>query len=148
LLRRFGLSFDLQLYPAQMTDAAELAHANPDTLIILNHAGMPVDRDEAGIRRWRRGIQDLAAAPNVAVKISGLGTVDWHWTVERIRPFVLQTIEAFGVSRCMFASNFPVDKLFSDFDTLYGAFREITRSFSADESRMLFHDNAARFYRL
>jgi predicted TIM-barrel fold metal-dependent hydrolase len=148
LLRRFGLSFDLQLYPAQMTDAAELAHANPDTLIILNHAGMPVDRDEAGIRRWRRGIQDLAAAPNVAVKISGLGTVDWHWTVERIRPFVLQTIEAFGVSRCMFASNFPVDKLFSDFDTLYGAFREITRSFSADESRMLFHDNAARLYRL
>jgi predicted TIM-barrel fold metal-dependent hydrolase len=147
-LRRFGLSFDLQLYPAQMRDAAELANANPDTLIILNHAGMPIDRDEAGIQGWRRGIQELATAPNVAVKISGLGTVDWHWTVDTIRPFVLQTIEAFGVSRCMFASNFPVDKLFSDFDTLYGAFREITRSFSTDERRMLFHDNAERFYRL
>jgi len=84
----------------------------------------------------------------VVVKISGLGTVDWNWTVESIRPFVLQTIEAFGVSRCMFASNFPKDKLYSDFDTLYGAFRRITQSFSADECRMLFHDNAARYYRL
>ena len=148
LLRRFGLSFDLQLYPAQMADAAALAHANPDVLIILNHAGMPVDRNEEGIRLWRRGMQELAAAANVVVKISGKGTVDRNWTVESIRPFVLQTIEAFGVSRCMFASNFPVDKLFSDFDTLYAAFREITAPFSAEERRMLFHDNAARYYRL
>ena len=148
LLHRFGLSFDLQLYPAQMADAAALAYANPETLIILNHAGMPVDRDEEGIRLWQRGIRQLADAPNVVAKISGLGTVDWKWTLESIRPFVLQTIEAFGISRCMFASNFPVDKLYSDFDTLYGSFREIIASFSADERRKLFHDNAARYYRL
>ena len=148
LLRRFGLSFDLQLYPAQMAGAAVLAHANPDVLIILNHAGMPVDRNEEGLRLWRRGMQELATAANVVVKISGLGTVDPDWTVESIRPFVLQTIDAFGVSRCMFASNFPVDKLYSDFDTLYAAFRKITASFSAEERRMLFHDNAARYYRL
>ena len=148
LLHRFGLSFDLQLYPAQMADAAALAYANPETLIILNHAGMPVDRDEEGIRLWQRGIRQLADAPNVVAKISGLGTVDWKWTLESIRPFVLQTIEAFGISRCMFASNFPVDKLFSDFDTLYDSFREITASFSADERRKLFHDNATRYYRL
>ena len=148
LLGRYDLSFDLQLYPAQMADAAALAHAYPDVLIILNHAGMAVDRNEEGIRLWRRGMQELAGAANVVVKISGLGTVDPDWTVESIRPFVLQTIEAFGVSRCMFASNFPVDKLFSDFDTLYAAFREITAPFSAEERRMLFHDNAARYYRL
>jgi predicted TIM-barrel fold metal-dependent hydrolase len=148
LLHRLGLSFDLQLYPAQMADAAALAHANPDTLIILNHAGMPVDRDEEGIRLWQRGIRGLAGAPNVVAKLSGLGTVDWKWTVASIRPFVLETIEAFGVARCMFASNFPVDKLYSDFDTLYRAFHEITASFSADERRKLFHDNAARYYRL
>ena len=148
LLRRFGFSFDLQLYPAQMADAAALASAYPDVQIILDHAGMPVDRDEDGIRRWQRGMRELAAAPNVVVKISGLGTVDWNWTVKSIRPFVLETIEAFGVSRCMFASNFPVDKLYSDFDTLYSAFREITKYFSVDERRMLFHDNAARYYRL
>ena len=148
LLRRFGLSFDLQLYPAQMADAAALARANPDILMILNHTGMPVDRDEEGIRRWRGGMLELAAAPNVVVKISGLGALDWNWTVESIRPFVLRTIEAFGVSRCMFASNFPVDKLYSDFDTLYAAWRKITQPFSADERQMLFHDNAARYYRL
>ncbi len=148
LLQRFGLSFDLQLYPAQMADAAALARAYPDILIILNHAGMPVDRDKEGIRRWQRGMRELAAAPNVVVKISGLGTVDWNWTVESIRPFVLETIEAFGIPRCMFASNFPVDKLYSDFDTLYSAFREITKHFSVDERQMLFHDNAARYYRL
>jgi predicted TIM-barrel fold metal-dependent hydrolase len=148
LLRRFNLSFDLQLYPAQMADATALAHAYPDVLIILNHTGMPVDRDQEGLRLWRNGVQQLAAAANVVVKISGLGIVDWNWTVESIRPFVLQTIEAFGVDRCMFASNFPVDKLYSDFDTLYAAFREITAGFSAGERRMLFHDNAARYYRL
>jgi predicted TIM-barrel fold metal-dependent hydrolase len=148
LLRRFGLSFDLQLYPAQMHDAAALAHEYPDVPIILNHAGMPVDRDDQGLDLWRRGMRELAAAPNVAVKISGLGVADRHWTLKSIRPFVLETIEAFGVSRCMFASNFPVDKLWSDFDRLYGAFREITRPFSEAERRQLFHDNAARYYRL
>jgi predicted TIM-barrel fold metal-dependent hydrolase len=148
LLRQLGLSFDLQLYPAQMADAVELARAYPDTLIILNHAGMPVERDKEGVRRWRHGMVALAAVPNVVVKISGLGTVDWNWTVESISPFVLQTIEAFGVSRCMFASNFPVDKLYSDVDTLYGAFHTITQPFSAGERRLLFHDNAARYYRL
>jgi predicted TIM-barrel fold metal-dependent hydrolase len=148
LLRRFGFSFDLQLYPAQMADAAALAHEYPDVPIILTHAGMPVDRDGQGLDLWRRGMRELAAAPNVAVKISGLGVVDRQWTVKSIRPFVLQTIEAFGVSRCMFASNFPVDKLWSDFDALYAAFREVTEPFSAAERRQLFHDNAARYYRL
>jgi predicted TIM-barrel fold metal-dependent hydrolase len=148
LLRKFGFSFDLQLYPDQMADAAPLANAYPDVLIILNHAGMPVDRDKEGIGRWQRGMRALAAAPNVAVKISGLGTVDRNWTVKSIRPFVLQTIEAFGVFRCMFASNFPVDKLYSDFDTLYAAFHEITSQFSAEERQMIFHDNAERYYRL
>ena len=148
LLQRYGLSFDLQLYPAQMADAAELAHVYPNTVIILEHAGMPVDRDPEGLSLWRRGMRELAAARNVAVKISGLGTVDRHWTVGSIRPFVLDTIEMFGVPRCMFASNFPVDKLFSDFDTLYAAFHQIVEDFSADEIRMLFHDNAARYYRL
>jgi predicted TIM-barrel fold metal-dependent hydrolase len=148
LLRKFGFSFDLQLYPSQMSGALDLARSYPETLIILDHAGMPVDRDEEGIQTWRQGLRGLAAAPNVVVKISGLGAVDWHWTVESIRPFVLETIDIFGVDRCMFASNFPVDKLFSDFDSLYSAFYSITRDFSPGEKRRLFHDNAARYYQL
>ncbi len=148
LLQKFGFSFDLQLYPLQMGEGVDLARSYPETLIILDHAGMPVDRDEEGIRTWREGLGGFAATPNVAVKISGLGAFDWRWTVDSLRPFVLETIDTFGIDRCMFASNFPVDKLYSDFDTLYGAFHSITRDFSPDEQRRLFHDNAERYYRL
>jgi predicted TIM-barrel fold metal-dependent hydrolase len=111
LLQKFGFSFDLQLYPLQMGEGVDLARSYPETLIILDHAGMPVDRDEEGIRTWREGLGGFAATPNVAVKISGLGAFDWRWTVDSLRPFVLETIDTFGIDRCMFASNFPVDKL-------------------------------------
>jgi predicted TIM-barrel fold metal-dependent hydrolase len=148
LLRKYGLSFDLQLYPSQMADAARLAARFPDTLIILNHAGMPVDRDAENIALWRAGMRALAAAPNVLVKISGLGMVDWRWTEASIRPLVLETIEIFGVERSMFASNFPVDKLYSSFDTLYRAFKNIVADFEPAEKRKLLHDNAATAYRL
>ena len=73
---------------------------------------------------------------------------DWKWTAESIRPFVLHAIDAFGIDRCMFASNFPVDKLFSSYDELFNAFKAITKDFSADERSKLFHDNAARYYRV
>lgn len=73
---------------------------------------------------------------------------DRKWTVESIRPFVLDALDAFGVERCMFASNFPVDKLFSSYDDLFDAFKSITCHFSAAKRAALFHDNAARVYRL
>lgn len=148
LLKKYDLSFDLQLYPGQMHDAAHVAHRHPDTVVILNHAGMPVDRDAEGIDRWRSGMKALSGAPNVWVKISGLGMVDWHWTEASIRPFVLETIEIFGPSRCMFASNFPVDKLYSSFDELYSAFRNIVSDFGPSEKKKLFYDTAEAVYRL
>ena len=148
LLKRYNLSFDLQLYPSQMADAAALAAAHGDTIIILNHAGMPVDRDAEALSLWRTGMRALAAQPNVWVKISGLGMVDWRWTEESIRPFVLDTIEIFGPNRCMFASNFPVDKLYSSFDALYGAFKRIVCDFSIGERRKLFSDTALAVYRI
>lgn len=148
LLRHFGLSFDLQIYYQQMDQAAELATQHADTPFILNHTGMPVERDEAGLAGWRRGMRALAACENVAVKISGLGMTDPQWTTQSIRPFVLETIDCFGVERCMFASNFPVDSLFSDYGRLYAAYREITADFSPDEQAALFRNNAERIYRL
>jgi predicted TIM-barrel fold metal-dependent hydrolase len=148
LLRRFGFSFDMQIYFPQMEYAYDLARTYPDTQIILNHTGMPVDRDPEDLDAWRKAMVRLAEAPNVACKISGLGMGDWKWTVDSIRPFVLHAIDAFGVDRSMFASNFPVDKLFSSYDDLFNAFKAITREFSADDRKKLFHDNAARFYRL
>jgi predicted TIM-barrel fold metal-dependent hydrolase len=84
----------------------------------------------------------------VACKISGLGMGNFKWKPADFRPWVLSAIEAFGVERCMFASNFPVDKLFSSYDAIFDAFKAITADFSAADRRSLFHDNAERFYRL
>lgn len=148
LLQRYGLSFDLQLYHTQMDEALELARAFPETPMVLNHTGMPVDRSPEDIAAWQQAMKRLASAPNVFCKISGLGMGDWHWTMDSIRPFVLHAIDAFGAQRCMFASNFPVDKLFSSYDDVFNAFKEITGAFSASERRALFHDNAERIYRL
>lgn len=147
LLERFGLSFDLQIYPAQMASAARLAAAHPRTPIILNHAGMPVGRDAVGLALWRKGMALLAEQPNVTVKISGLGIVDHHWTEDSIRPFVLETIATFGVDRCMFASDVPTDKLYAGFDAIMGAFSRITADFSPYARDALFAANAERIYR-
>lgn len=148
LLKKYDLSFDLQIYPGQLGDAAALARRYPDTLIILNHTGMPIDRDAAGIATWLDGMKQLAGCNNVVTKISGLGMLDWHWNLESIRPFVLQAIEYFGTDRAMFGSNFPVDRLYSSFDALYGAFEAIVQPFSESEKSKLFHDNALRLYRI
>jgi predicted TIM-barrel fold metal-dependent hydrolase len=148
LLARFGLSFDLQIFWQQMQDALDVARAFPETQIILNHTGMPRKRDGDYVASWRDGMRTLATAPNVAAKISGLGMFHHDWTEEVIRPFVLDTIEILGVERCMFASNFPVDKLHADYHVIWQAFDQITADFSPDERRALFHDNAARVYRL
>ena len=148
LLRKFGLSFDLQIYPGQMAAAAELAAENPDTLIVLNHTGMPVDRDVEGVALWHGGLRRLAERQNVVAKISGLGMVDHRWSEGSIRPFVLRTIDLFGADRVMFGSNFPVDRLYSSFDTLYSAFEAIVVGFSEDEKDRLFRANALRIYRI
>ena len=148
LLRKYGLSFDLQIYPSQMPAAARLASQHPDPLMVLNHAGMPVERDAAGIQAWRAGMRALANQPNVYVKISGLAMLDWQWSEASLRPFVLEALEIFGVDRCLFASNFPVDRLFGSFARFYGAYESIVSGCSADEKRKLFAANAERIYRI
>ena len=112
-----------------MAEALTLAKKFPDTSMVLNHTGMPVDRGTEEIAAWRASMKLLASAPNMFCKISGLGMGDWHWTTDSIRPLVLDAIDAFGTERCMFASNFPVDKLFSSYDDVFNAFKAITRDF-------------------
>lgn len=147
-LRRYGWSFDVQVYWQQMPAVAALARRYPDLQLILDHAGMPVERDAAGLEGWRRGMRQLAGCPNLAVKLCGYGMVDNRWTADSLRPFVLGPIEWFGAQRCMFASNFPVDRLMASYNRLWDAYREITAAFSASEKKFLFYDNAARIYRL
>ena len=109
---------------------------------------MPVRRDPSGITEWREGLKALAANDNASAKISGLGMLDRDWNSESIKPFVLDTIDAFGTDRCMFASNYPVDRLYGTYAGIWRAFDEITRDFSAEERSNLFHDNTVRIYRL
>ncbi len=147
-LAAYGLSFDLQVFPEQLGQAAELAGEHGDIPIVLDHAGMPIDRSPGGLSRWKRQLAEVAARPNTMVKISALGTNDHRWTADSIRPIVLDTIDVFGVSRCMFASNFPVDGLYSTFGALYRAFNDITADLSDDDRADLFANNACRFYRI
>jgi len=146
LLRRFGLRFDLQAPWTDLSDAADLCRAYPDTPLILNHAGLPADRSTEGIAGWKRALGTLAACPNAAIKISGIAVPGRKWTAHLNRDVVLSAIEIFGVARAMFASNFPVDGLCATFDEIYSGFRAIAGSFSALEQLALFHDNAVRIY--
>jgi predicted TIM-barrel fold metal-dependent hydrolase len=145
LLSRYRLSFDLQIYPGQMVQAYELARQHPDTPVILNHMGMPVDAD---LTQWREGMSKLAELPHAAVKISGLGFVDRGWTAQSMRNLVLETIDRFGPERCAFASDFPTDKLFNSYSYALRAYDDIVGGFSASERDALFATTAERIYRI
>jgi predicted TIM-barrel fold metal-dependent hydrolase len=146
LLARHRLRFDLQTPWWHLGEAAQLARDFPGTQIVLNHTGLPADRTVEGIAAWREKMAVLAQCPNVALKISGLGVPGRPWTAGANRDIVLTTIDLFGVDRCMFASNFPVDGLCGTFDAIYSGFQEIVRGFSPPDQRSLFHDNAIRIY--
>ena len=145
-LARNGLRFDLQTPWWHLAEAARLAADHPDTTIILNHTGLPADRSDEGIAGWKIAMAAFAACPNVAVKISGLGQRTQPWTVAANRGIVRTVIDLFGVARCMFASNFPVDSLCASFATIFGGFRDIVADLPADAQRALFRDNAIRIY--
>ena len=147
-LGNYRLSFDLQAYPSQFAGLAGLMARHPEIPVVVNHAGMPVDTDEAGMALWRSGMRALAAFPHVAVKLSGFGFIQRDWTINEIRPYLLEAIDIFGTSRSMFASDFPTDKLFGSYDKHLDAYDEIVSGFSRDERRDLFGRNAARIYRL
>lgn len=148
-LARLGLSFDLQIYPSQMSQAARLADASQGVQFLLNHAGMYVDRQGvSGWREWRDGLRELAARDNIAIKLSGFGMLDHQWTVGSIRPLILEAIDAFGVERCLFASNFPVDSLYASYNEVWEAYAEIVSEASSAEKHALFVENARCLYRL
>ena len=147
-LARHRLSFDLQTPWWHLQEAATLARDFPDTQIVLNHTGLPADRSAEGLRGWREAMATLAAQPNVAVKISGLGVPGQSWTAGSNREVVLTTLDLFGVDRAMFASNFPVDGLVARFETIYDGFRTIVQDLAATDQEKLFRENAVRVYRL
>jgi predicted TIM-barrel fold metal-dependent hydrolase len=166
-LSRYNLSFEAWLYHHQLPDLIDLAAAFPETTIVLNHVGGPLGigayaryRD-AIFRYWKHYVGRLAEHPNVVVKLGGLAMpltgFGWHTQpappdsaalAEKMRPYFLWCIETFGTERCMFESNFPVDKESCSYGVVWNAFKRIAQDFSPDEKARLFHDNAVKTYRL
>lgn len=147
-LSELGFSYDLNSTWEGMAEAREAAEMFGDLQFILGHCGVPMERTPEYFDAWRAGMATLAGAPNVACKISGLGMTDHNWTTGSIRPWVLACIETFGVERCMFGSNWPVDSLYSPYRTVVEAYREITADFTADERAALFRSNAEHYYKV
>lgn len=166
-LEPLGLSFDAYHYHTQTPYLTELARAFPGTTIVLDHLGTPVGvasyagKREEIFAQWKRDLTELATCPNVVIKLGGM-LMPWNgygWEL-RERPatsdelvqvqgrYYRHAIEAFGPERCMFESNFPVDKLSCSYTVLWNQFKKLTRGFSADERKAMFHDTAMRTYRL
>jgi len=167
VLDRLGLSFDAWLYHPQIDELAELARAFPETKIVLNHVGGPIGigayagRHKEVFSVWRASVKALGACLNVCVKLGGLGMrmggFGFHEQPEppssetlaaAWRPYIETCIEAFGAARCMFESNFPVDKGSYSYPVFWNACKLLARGATAPEKADLFAGTAARFYRL
>jgi predicted TIM-barrel fold metal-dependent hydrolase len=166
-LGKRGLSFDAWLYHPQIPELTALARAFPDTTIVLDHFGGPLgigpyEGHRAEIfASWQAAIRELAACPNVVAKLGGLvmplngfgfhkrpQPPDSAELADTTRDWYAHAIECFGVARCMFESNFPVDKASTSYRVLWNSFKRLAAKFSAAEKAALFHDTAARVYRV
>ena len=166
-LQALGLSFDAWLYHPQIPELVDLARAMPDLPIVLNHVGGPLavgpyqGRQAEVLAQWRASMQALAACPNVCVKLGGLAMVICGFDFQLLaappsseqlaaawRPYLHGSIELFGAERCMFESNFPVDKAMTGYAVLWNAYKRVAAGASASEKAWLFKGTAERFYRL
>ena len=141
-------SFDLQVFPSQMTGAAKLAKACPEVIFVLQHAGMKEDTTKAGHKTWVDGMKRLADCPNVVTKLSAFGTFIHKNDPDFIAQMITDTEVLFGADRCMFGSNFPIEKIWTDYTSLFTAFREGAKALSKKKQNAIFNDTAARVYRL
>ncbi len=161
------LTFEAWCYHTQIPEVTDLARAFPDTTIILDHFGGPLGigpyagRTEDVYAQWRTAIDELATCENVVAKLGGINMdvngFNWHEQsrpptsqelCDATRPYYEHTLEQFGVNRCMFESNFPVDKLSCSYTVLWNSFKRLTAAYSATEKAQLYHDTAAQVYRL
>ncbi|MCT4709084.1 amidohydrolase family protein [Enterobacteriaceae bacterium H11S18] len=148
MLQPLGLHFDLQTPWWNFAEAARLARNFPDTMIILNHTGLPSDRTPEGLQAWHDAMALLAEQENIVVKISGLGQRYRPWTLKDNGWIIKETLAMFGYKRCMFASNFPVDSLCSTLNTVWNGFKSMTHELPVQEQSALFYENASRIYRI
>lgn len=143
-----GLLFELQIFTSQMATGAALAHAFPDTTFVLEHAGMLEDTSVAGRAAWRAGMRRLADCDNVYVKLSALGTFVHRATLRDIQPIVSDTVLLFGAKRCMWGSNFPIEKLWTDYATVVSNIRQAVAHLPLSDQRQILSETARRVYGL
>jgi predicted TIM-barrel fold metal-dependent hydrolase len=166
VLARMGMTLEGWCYHPQLPEMADFAKAVPELTIVLNHVGGllrtgPYANRDKTMDTWRKGIAAVAACPNVVVKLGGLGMTrcgfDWHTRDKPIgseelaasmAPFLTYCIEKFTPERSMFESNFPVDKVSFSYNVMWNAFKRFTKGYSAAERAAMFHDTAARIYRI
>jgi len=148
LLERYGLVCDLDCTWENMSKARDVAKKFPNTPLILDHAGFPRSRSNEYFRDWSNGLARMAEAENTWCKISGLAMFDHQWTVESWRPWATKCIETFGVERCFFGTNWPLDRLFSSYDPVVDAYEELVADLNNDERELLFFKNATSVYGL
>lgn len=147
-LADYNWTFDLQVFCDQMEGAAGLAEACPDVIFVLNHAGMPEDTTVAGLKAWRIGLMRLAECPNIVAKLSAFGTFIHRNDPEFIRKVLRTTVEIFGAERCLFGSNFPIEKIWTSYGELLTAFQASASDLPKIQQRAIFKDTAARIYHL
>ncbi|CAH1651367.1 MULTISPECIES: amidohydrolase family protein [unclassified Chelatococcus] len=143
-----GWLFELQLFESQMASGARLAETTPDVTFVLEHAGMLEDLSNAGKSRWRDGMRRLADCPNVATKLSGLGTFIHRNDSALIAEIVAETVSIFGAERCLWGSNFPIEKLWTDYPSLVQSIRSAMAAYGEQDQRAILCDTAARLYGL
>lgn len=148
LLERYRLVACVDATFEDFATVRTLAERSPELIISLDHCGFPRARTPEYFRDWREALFHLAGAPNVVVKISGLGMGDTRWTVDSIRPWVLACIEAFGVARSFFGTNWPVDRLFSSYPDVLDAYARIIADFTLTEQEAMFSANAEQIFRI
>jgi predicted TIM-barrel fold metal-dependent hydrolase len=146
-LAKYGLVYDLDCVWEHLVNARKLAEAYPGVVLVIEHDAFPARRDDEYFTAWRGAMSDVAQAENAVCKISGLGMGDNKWTPGSLRPWVEHAIDSFGVSRCFFGTNWPVDRLYSSYDPLIAAYDLLVSGFSDSERASLFYGNAARVYR-
>ena len=166
-LQRFNLSFDAWLYHPQLPELADLARVFPRVTIVLNHIGAPLGagpyagKREEVYRVWWRHMASLAECPNISIKLGGVGSVrsgyDWHQReikpsseelAEILKHYFEVCVEKFGAQRCLFESNFPVEKASNSYTVLWNAYKRMTKDYSAAERAALFYNTAAGIYRI
>jgi L-fuconolactonase len=167
VLKTLGLTFDAWLYHPQLADVTDLARAFPEQPIVMDHCGGPLGvgfyagrRDEI-FQQWRKDIRELAGCQNVLMKLGGIGMrvngFEFHKRdkppasqelADAWRPYIETCIEAFGAKRCMFESNFPVDKISGSYALYWNAFKRLAAGASAEDKAQLFRETAKRFYGL